>query len=401
MFQKPVFRAAFAEFLSSKDSMIRELFNLSNMTAVTCLLVTVSCVPVAGQVAVSESDPGVVVELIDLLDSPDFGERIRAEKQVRSLGDAAIGPLREAEKVAAVGLRERIRVILKELERNSFDGRLAALQDQPSKSAAALLPMWERFAAVVGDDEQAITFYIRLLQAERGLFAAVESQSGSVTELLEQRASSVLQSTRPSPEPREKFSADSFAALLLLCGDERVRLGSASTAVSSVLLYDPFLTALQDGSAESVFLERLAGSYILRDRIAPARPLTFVRRHPLPEGLMLAHRVLQSLRGTNGLFALMVIAEQGDADDVPSLEKVFDNRGILIRQGTLYSVTNGDLAMCVAIRLRGADPRDFGFAPGVDRTVPFVFAPETAGFRSDEDRRQAREKYRTAFQAAE
>jgi hypothetical protein len=63
-----------------------------------------------------------------------------------------------------------------------------------------------------------------------------------------------------------------------------------------------------------------------------------------------------------------------------------------------YTAVNGDMALAVAIAMREQDPREFGFGKELPHTITaFRFIEETIGFDSDEERRQAREKYDQLF----
>jgi hypothetical protein len=219
---------------------------------------------------------------------------------------------------------------------------------------------------------------------------------------IQKRAAELVQTTRPSAQKPKQFSVDSYAAMLLLAGNEQTRLpGSTSTGVSALLQQPQFMAAVRSPGQGKAF-SRLAGAYILRDRIAPAVPISFARRHPIPEGLILARRVLKAARGTYPLSAMMLLAEQGSVQDLPLLESLFTNTAILIgkRDRTGYRVEIGDLALAVAIHLRGEDPRDFGFAAKENRTQAFRYVPETTGFQSAASRAKAHVAYAERFPAS-
>ncbi|MEQ9411509.1 MAG: hypothetical protein RIK87_27590 [Fuerstiella sp.] len=344
-----------------------------------------------------------VARLIGELGSRDFKTRQAATAALKAAGDVAIQPLRDALPDASLDQRIRIQSVLEELERNSFAARVDALAKRPVAKLAAGLPEWDRFTKLVGDDESAVRRYVQLLRAEPQLYAAALKNPSRLPDLLEARSSALLQTTRPAPVMLEKFTVDSYAALLLLAGNEANRLPrGTSTAVSALLSHPDFTAAVSE--PDGAWYLRLAGSYILRGRIDVIAPLRFAREHRLPEGLTLARSVLQSaLRGGNGWRAMMLIKEQGTIKDVSVLEAIFDNRDDVFGRRNAqptrkqYTVCNGDLALAVAIWLRGEDPRDFGFPLVEDRAAPFRFAEDTTGFASEEDRQAARERYAAKF----
>jgi hypothetical protein len=344
-----------------------------------------------------------VEQLIEDLGSDSFAVRRAAREALKKSGQAAIPDLRRLESTSTLDVKAQIQAILRLLERESFGGRLTQLQKTLKAADAKVLPEWDRFSDLVGSDRKSVELYLRLLKSEADLFGTAMNSPKTLPTQIQARVAELMQSTRPAAKKTEHFSADSYAALLLLAGNGETRLpGGSSTGVSAMLQHPLFLAAVRSPEQGKAF-SRLAGAYILRERIAPAVPMSFARRHPLPEGPILARRVLQTARGTYPLSALMLLAEQGTVQDLPLLESLFKNKSILIgkRDRTGYLVEIGDLALVVAIHLRGRDPRDFGFDPKSDRTQAFRFVPETTGFESGESRAKAHAVYAESFPAGE
>lgn len=357
------------------------------------------CAQVDGEPSQIELSTADIQKLIGDLDG-GFQDRLKARGVLEKAGTAAVEPLRKALPDAGLQLRQEIERLLKILEQDSILQRLSQLEKSRTAKDAQGLPEWDRFRKLVGDDEDCVSLFIRIVKAEPELFSAAAkgpSATRQLSSMLEQKASALVRTT----EPDRRFSVDSYAAVLLLSSNAAYRLpGKSSYNVSAMLLDSTFVEALSSKDGDR--LKRLAGSYILRERIGLEEPIRFARQNPLPEGLQLARRTLvKSLRGTNGLFAMMLLAEQGTAEDIVLLESLFDNSTLAIRVRSTtrsgYSITNGDIALAAAITLRGKDPRDFGFAPKDVRSRPFRFAAETTGFASDDERTQAREEYFRVF----
>ena len=359
------------------------------------------------QVTKSVTEEELLVWIADL-GAADFKTRLHASRQLQQSGDVAIVPLRNAIADATGESRLRMESLLKQLERDSFVGRLETLLKTPSANNARGLPEWERFAKSIGDSQDDILFFARLLKAEEKLFATAARKPQQLSELLEVRAAELIQTTRlpPNAALAAPFSVDSYAALLLLAGNNSTRLlRGTSTDISALLNHAMFVAAL--GQEDGGRLRQLVGGYILRERIAVVVPLQFARSHRMPQGLQLARKVVQTaLRGNNGMQAMMLLLEQGTSKDAKLLEAVFGNRGVLFKNvnprqltslSTDYSDCNGDLALAVAIRLRGRDPRDFGFGGPTDRTQPFRFSYDSTGFESEAAREEAKRKYAAEF----
>lgn len=379
--------------------------------AVAALLLAMSCCGTwtsracSQERSSSDSPQSAIESWIRDLQSPAFAARRTASAELRKAGSAAIEPLTKALESAGAEQKSRIQEILRELQQDTFAARLDKLRKTASVSVAEQLPEWNRFSKIVGTDDSSLKLYVRLLNAEPALFTAVMEKSRDLPRLVQARAAALLQAARPSPARTQEFSIDSYAALLLLVSDNTRRAsGDTSTSVSTLLGYKPFRTALDQPDGK--LLLRLAATYIMRDRIAVEGPLDFARDFPVPEGPILARRVLKTaLRGHNAIFAMMLLKDQGTAEDISLLESLFNDKGELFKGRRTqannlivdYRAYNGDMALAVAIAMRKQDPRDYGFGKGMTKDGEFDFVAETIGFDSDIERKQARKKYEQQF----
>ena len=344
-----------------------------------------------------------IQQWIEELGSPTFATRVAATSSLHKAGETAIPALERAMETAGSEAKQRIETILKRLQQNTFDGRLQRLIDRPTAESATGLPEWERFSKTVGSDQQSIEFYIRLLQAEPALFAIAFKDPAGLRIALQERAEELM------PQGKKPLAIDSFAALMLLASNEDVILrGSTSYNITTMLVKDyPAAFRLKDGSR---YL-KLVGDWILRPSIAVGRPLKFVRSHRLPQGPVLARRTLAGvLRANDGIDALMLLKDQGTVDDIVLVEALFDpnnanynqrsDRGVIFKgkkTDIQYTCCYGDLALAVAIAMRGQNPADFGYTKGAPNVAAFSFNEGTTGFESEDDRQAAREKYFAAF----
>jgi hypothetical protein len=382
------------------------MYFLPHQSRTVCLTALLLVVAICNESTAQEDQGEVerlksVPQLIMDLGAESFKVRKAARAALRKSGMAAIPALREVERTSTPDVKDQIQSILRDLERDSFAGQMKQLQKTLTAADAKVLPEWDRFSNLVGSDRESVELYLRLLKSEAGLFGTAMNSPKNLPSQIQTRVAELIQSTRRDSEKFEQFSVDSYAAVLLLASNGKIRLpGGSSTGISAMLQQPQFLDMVRSPEQGKAF-SRLAGAYILRERIAPAVPMSFARRHQIPEGPELARRVLKTARGTYPLSALMLLAEQGSVQDLPLLESLFSNTGILVGKSdrTGYLVEIGDLALVVAIHLRGRDPRDFGFDPKSDRSQAFRFVPETTGFESGESRAESRAIYAERFPA--
>ena len=344
-----------------------------------------------------------VERLISDLDAADFRRRQQAVKQLTEIGEPALDRLRHLERTGSAEQRLRAQIILERIQRDSFAGRLADLEESQSVAAAARLPYWQRFSELVGQDAPAVRLFTQLMQAEPELFAAALQRPETVPAALRNRVMTLQETLSPGPLVEDETSAQSVAAILLIASDETVRLpGATSTTVSTLAASPVFAPVLSRRTGESMAYRRLAGAWVLRQGIAPQRPLLLAQTYELPEGPMLARRVLKTaLRGANGWYALTLLGEQGTVQDLPLLESLFNNASMLYAatqspDENSYRVQVGDVALAAAIRLRGEDPRRFGF-PDATPGRPWSFAVDSTGFANAAARTAALQKYGKRF----
>jgi len=360
-----------------------------------------SVAPAAKQAATSEIDV-----LIRQLSSPEFAKRVEAKKRLGQMGEPAMAPVKAALASASGEQRTRLESVLRQLEAASFDGRLAALENAPSPTAASRLPQWSRFQAMCGSSRESVQLYLRMIQAETELFRIADRSVRSLRNDLQIRATELV-----AAKQKKRLTADSVAAILLLASNNEIPLRSDTSTNVTDCIHGDFERAFD--SKDGALLLKLTGQWILRKPISVTRPLKFARQHRMPEGLELARRTLRGpVRKGEAIPAMMLIKEQGTKDDIEVLESLFDPRhpeynktggeGVVFRGRKLndqYVCRNADLALSLAVAMRGGHPFEFGFRADRRNAPPakFAFTEASTGFISDAERAAALQAYRTAY----
>lgn len=375
------------------------------LVAAALVLMVAACAGEAlGQDAANvAADEQQIQRWVEELAAPNFATRTAATAALQKSGEVAIPALKRALTGAGSESRQRIESILKRLQQNTFDGRLHQLLERPNAAMAARLPDWERFTKTVGDDQESVEFFIRLLQAEPALFAISFKNPADLRIALQKRSEELM------PKAGEQLDVDSFAALLFLASNDKVILRGATSYNITTIMVNEYAAALKlDDGARYL---KLVGGWMLRPNIAVGRPLNFARSHRLQQGPILARRTLAGvLRANDGIEALMLLKDQGTAEDIVLVESLFDqdnpnynersDRGVIFKgrkTDIQYTCCYGDLALAVAIAMRGKNPADFGFARRDPNVKLFAFNEGTTGFESEDDRQAARQKYFAAF----
>lgn len=377
----------------------------SKIVAATLLISVLS-----GDLLGQESDQSAeqILQLIKDVGSQDSTTYRAARSTLREIGEKAIGPLKAALNDAGPVKQIRIKALLKQLEANTVERRLAELMTAPTPQSAERFSQWGRFADIVGSDREAIDLFIRLVKAEPQLFGIADGDVGNLREPLLKRSAELA-----GRSPSERFSVDSFAAVLFLASNNEVSLRGATSYYISGMLTDDFKPAVV-GKDGANYL-KLAGAWILRRNINTAGPLEFAIANPMPEGLLLARKTLKGvLRKPAGQDAMSLIEKQGDKSDIALLESLFDPehpdynearsrthifKARPVASDVQYVCCFGDWALAVAIRMQGKHPFEFGFVGDANNMPPneFVITEGSAGFKTEDAREAAVKKYQATF----
>ena len=351
-----------------------------------------------------------ISQLVKELGASDFKTRTKATSSLREIGEPAIGPLKAALPNVGDNTRGRMESLLRRLEANTFQRRLDDLLKSPSPQTAERFSQWGRFAEIVGTDKDSIALFIRLVKSESELFSIADADVRNLRAPLLQRALEL-----DAGNTQNRFSFDSFAALLLLASNNEISLRGATSYHISAMLKDDFAPALKDKDGPRYL--KLIGAWMLRDNINAAGPLDFALAHPMPEGLVLARMTLKSvLRKPAAMNAMKLVRMQGDTSDIALLESLFNPqhpkynersaRGIVFKARRTeptkqYVCCYGDWALAVAISMRGRHPFDFGFTNDRSNAPPneFAFTEGTTGFKTEDAREAAFLKYHAEFLA--
>lgn len=369
----------------------------------------------AGSRGVGSSEGGEdIAGLIDQLGSPSFAERQRATARLLELGEPALEALTRIPKDSPADVQRRVGLIVGQLQQRIFDERLAQVRETPTVEAAATLPEWDRFRVLTSvDDENAaqrVEVFAQIEAAEPELFRARLFQPESLSGLLERRSAQL--SVEFDDKPEESFPVASWAALVLLGSDPQTRLPRATSSHITSALEDGRLAQLVDDGAERDVLRGLLSAWFERPDINAEKPLLFTMQHGIAGGVRRAERVIETRsRRPEMILAVLTLGKVGSPDtSVPLLESLLDDPTVLwpfggriavagirndVPPDSRYQVQTRDVALAVACHLRGVHPREIGMKVRDSRT--FLFAVDSLGFHSDDDRAAALASYRSRY----
>ncbi len=349
--------------------------------------------------------------LVSDLASPMFPKRQKAVTQLLQLDAPAVALLETKLKTATEPVAVQLRQVIPKLRKRLFDDRVEALERDQKPSNLNGMPDWDRFVKVTGNAEAAMPVYLEMLKTERALFADRMFSSSELSDHLEER--SKLLRAACNGELEEEFPVASAAALMLVASDENVVLRRAtSTNISESLQDSRFGKLISDGFHAGT-IRALTSEWLKRPGIAADRPLLLSIEYQLSVGREIALRTLERrVYNQSAAYSLLCLGALQQTDSLPAVEQVLNDEtasrpiwpprgktaGDLISGREIestYSVQARDVALAVAIHLRGRRPNEFGM--DVMSSELHLFTFDSMGFNNDDDRNAAISKYRAAF----
>ncbi len=349
--------------------------------------------------------------LVSDLASPMFPKRQKAVTQLLQLDAPAVALLETKLKTATEPVAVQLRQVIAKLRKRLFDDRVEALERDQKPSNLTGMPDWDRFVKVTGNAEAALPVYLEMLKTERALFADRMFSSSELSDHLEER--STLLRAACNGELEEEFPVASAAALMLIASDEDVVLRRAtSTNISESLQDSRFGKLISDGFHAGT-IRALTSEWLKRPGIAADRPLLLSIEYQLSVGREIALRTLERhVYNQSAAYSLLCLGALQQTDSLPAVEQVLNDEtasrpiwpprgktaGDLISGREIestYSVQARDVALAVAIHLRGRRPNEFGM--DVMSSELHLFTFDSMGFNNDDDRNAAISKYRAAF----
>jgi len=379
---------------------------LAALSFAMLLTVAVEAQEAKGKSAARDLTEPQVREMIGKLASTSFSERQQASKDLLNVTPEFVSLLEDAAKSLSGETQARLRVILPQVRNRLFNDQLGAFLKKPSIETAQSLPQWERFERICGHEDDALSMFSQILEAEKQLFATRLFAVRELPAMLESRTTDIAKQFNGSAD--EEFPIASVAAVMLLGSETETRLvRGTSTNISSALDDPRFRRIIQDG-VYSRALRAIVEAWIVRKGLAAERPLLFSMQHDLAAGRTVAIRVIESKsRRPDMILSILCLAKLSDPADLPLIEALLDNETILWPQrgqvvktlisgeapvDTNYNIQTRDVALIAAAHLRGISTTEIGsMARTSDVTL---FAIDSIGFSTDEARSKAFAAYR-------
>lgn len=350
------------------------------------------------------AEPPAIEQLVKELGADDFQTRRRAAEALLERGMAAHPALVAASSSPDPTVKMEAINLVDEIVINDRRVRVAAFRDSASE---VTLPCWEQFRELAGDDPIARRIFARMVESEWDLFELASTKPDEIDYAVYRRALEMrmrLYNTQSPP------SMASVASLLLLTGSDEFEVTAPAYAELQYSLSSRPITQALNNPDEADVVRKLFNGWIAHSVDSPYLSmqhrfsvLLLAIREDLRAGVLLARsmvddpgRTTQAIPNNLHLaYSILAIAKLGSTEDIPFLEKLFDNDNDIVplNQREPFESQVRDIALAAAIHLSGRNPREFGFTR-ITADANYLFSYRTVGFANDAERSAAFEKWR-------
>ena len=334
--------------------------------------------------------------LVGELGHSSYRVREQATEQLKSLGAAAIPALRDVRDDPDLEIRYRARRLLEVLVILEQERALSQFEANVETAPGDALPGWKRYTDIVGSSATARKLFVKMHHAEPKLFRLLSSGGPAFSSEFKQRCK-LLHAGR-SRRALKKEWLGRMCAMLFIGSDHRLEeSASEQTTIASRMHISHFRRYSRDRNAGSL-LRKLLGTWIAKSNSeCSPQKIQLAVKFDCPEGLVPALELCRRDTETKQLrYAVLTVARFGTEEDVPVLEKLFENANLFRvsrskRDGT-YACQVRDVALVAALHLTGQDPKEYGFRR-LTRNPQYVFVPDSTGFYHARERQAALQKW--------
>lgn len=405
--------------------------NLPPIAAAVMLLGGACAMLPAGEPVTPPADTGQTERLVEQLGAVSYTHREAAAARLKQIGAPALPLLRRAAEHRDLEIRYRARQLCDAIERVEQQRLLSEFHARGDHETGRLLPGWERFAALVGHDASARELFVAMYREEPEIMRLADRTGGALRAAVEERVLQFRASRRQSRLSR--MTPATAAVMLFVALDPNLDVNGAVHEVMIVVFGQRSIqdALMQPGDSA---LRRLTSRWIAdADDVSPAQRVAVAMLYGFESGVVPSLEMIRSpLRGSHIQNAIFSVAKLGGPQHLIELESLLDDDSVMAERENsagldlpmrvlgaarqlddftgvwpdnvpdehtrtpalvTFSAQVRDVALAAMIHLIGQDPLDYGFTQ-LRPHSEYLYAPNTAGFDSDESRERALRQWR-------
>ena len=358
------------------------------------LLLSIFAIAAAGHSVAQE--PAEVEALVKQLGADDYQQREEASQRLSQIGAPAMPALRAGAAAYDREIRQRSRRLIAGILRSDLRQRIEAFLADDDPANGYGLPFWDEFQQEYGANEAARKLFVEMQQHESALLQAAAREPGTTADLVEERSQELQQYIQTT---NRDAPLGTIVALLAVSAARHEEVSDETHPKLFHFCHQAEFKAAIDAGPRREILRRMVGTLIREaDSLwSLYYVLDLAMKYDLEEGLPQALAVLNNRTSQPHIrqLAVLTVGKLGDETHLEAVESLLDDdtrTSTHTINNRVYHQQLRDMALAVAVHLRGRDPREVGF-DGVSGHEYMLFNSSTIGFPDDESRRAALEKY--------
>jgi hypothetical protein len=297
------------------------------------------------------------------LGSQQFDARREAGDELLRAGGSAVPVLRKAASTSeSPEIRYRASELLLRIERQLLELQIADIL--AGRPISGELPVWERYAEVVGTDRQARNLLAQMLERSPDLMLSIGGSH--LQEQFDEAISDLLNPAfRRGSHP---LTVPEAAVLLFAMSQPECQPTPATAGILVQYLNVANFRATLTGNEYGAPLRLILSGWVTRPAAgAPSTRLMLAQAYELPEGRTPALEIISApiQQGQDAQSALSFLAKFGQREDLNAVEALLENKLELnSSRGTPRAVTTKvqDVALATLWKMNGENPVRHGMA---------------------------------------
>jgi hypothetical protein len=349
-----------------------------------------------------------ISDLVAELGNDSFSVRENAAQQLLEIGLPCVDQLQQYRNAPDSEVRFAATRIVKKIVRDDFQNRLSALLSAPEGDTNDFgLPGWKLFSKEFGGSKNSRQLFVEIQKLHPKLMASLESDIDDVnSELKKLMAALAFSSRRYGDTPLASFVACIFVATLDEIDGKEIELPiNADANLASFFQNQLVVSELREGKNKDVLMKILVQwiAMDVPDSSQDYSRINIATEHNLKAAVPIALELLKN-RNTHQTYlakAIWYLAQVDGKNQVSEIEALLGNETLITEsiqriddKDVRLTVQVRDVALAALVYLYKESYREFGFEFATDN-FSGQLELHKAGFRDEQSRKKAMEKWET------
>ncbi len=274
----------------------------------------------ASTVQTAKPDPSKTQDLIEQLGSTKQSEREAAAEQLIQCSVDVIPILEEkAKSTSDAEVRSRCLVLRNLIYQRDVQTRQRRFLKLRENDDETIFLGWPYFSKIVGDGRLSRRLFCKLIDDYPNLTDFVPNDPKELTRIAEKISTDVLNAYRTNTETQTSDAVALMYLSVLLNGECGA---DVETAITRMIRTAPYTQDIQN-DLYTASLRKLCGNWIVNSKNDYSMKLLVAMEHSIPEGRVLAKRLLElkSIEPESYELAIQAMIRFGEKSDIPVIER--------------------------------------------------------------------------------